>query len=94
MGRNQPDWVYEKWLPSDITKINTKHGRVSLSICFLKSKAGFKVFKELTAIGSYNRKDLANLPIWSIEIQEDETEDRVPGRGWCGYLSVDQILTR
>ena len=95
MGKFQPDWVYEEWLPVEILKINTRHGRVSLSVCFLKSKAGFKVFKELIAMGSYSRKELANLPIWSIEISENqEDEDRVPGHGYCGYLAMDQILNR
>ena len=93
MGKFQPDWVYEEWLPIDISRINTRHGRVSLSVCFLKSKAGFRVFKELIGMGSYSRKDLANLPIWSIEISENqEDEDRIPGYGYCGYLAMDQIL--
>ena len=27
MGKYQPDWVYEEWLPVDISRINTRHGR-------------------------------------------------------------------
>ena len=95
MGKFQSDWVYEEWLPIDISRINTRHGRVSLSVCFLKSKAGFRIFKELIGMGSYSRKDLTNLPIWSIEISENqEDEDRIPGHGYCGYFAMDQILNR
>ena len=70
------DWVYEEWLPVDIARINTKHGRVSLSINFHKNKTGFRIFKELISRGSFSMKDIADLPIWTIEISEELEEEK------------------
>ena len=61
---------------------------------FPKEQGRVQGFKKFISMGSYLRKDLANLPIWSIEICENqEDEDRVPGHGYCGYLAMDQILS-
>ena len=29
--------------------------------------------------------------MWKVTFREQTNEYRVPGRGWCGYLSVDQV---
>ena len=29
--------------------------------------------------------------MWKVTFREHVNEDKVPGRGWCGYLSVDQV---
>ena len=28
---------------------------------------------------------------WKVTFKEQTSEDKVPGRGWCGYLSIDQV---
>ena len=95
MGKYQPDWVYEEWLPVDISRINTRHGRVSLSINFHKNRTGFRIFKDLISRRTFSRKEIADLPIWTIEIQEKQAEeDKIPGRGYCGFIAMDQILNR
>ena len=29
---------------------------------------------------------------WKVTFREKTDEDLVPGNGWCGYLSVNQLL--
>ena len=29
--------------------------------------------------------------VWEVMFKEQTNEDKVPGRGWCGYLSIDQV---
>jgi hypothetical protein len=37
------------------------------------------------------RSALMEEKVWKITFREQTNEDRVPRRGWCGYLSVDQV---
>ena len=37
------------------------------------------------------RSALMEEKVWKVTFKEQTSEDKVPGRGWCGYLSIDQV---
>jgi hypothetical protein len=77
--------------PKDpIVKVGKGRIRVELKINDKpnnKSRMRIKACRNMDEL----RSALMEEKVWKVTLREHMDEDKVPGRGWCGYLSVDQV---
>jgi hypothetical protein len=73
--------------------VNAESGRVRIELK-LSEKMNNKIRVKIKSCKDKNelREVLMKEKAWKVTFREQTDEDLVPGNGWCGYLSVNQVL--
>ena len=75
-------------------KMIVESGRIRISMRLLDRKRAASMQAINSCKGKESlRKVLKNMVIWRTVIKEArQDEDKITGDGWCGYISMNQIL--
>ena len=73
-------------------QVDTLSGRVRVSLRLRgnKLKSRLKELNDCKNLAEIKGK-LRRMNIWKVTFKEDRSEDKTPGKGWCGYLAIDQV---
>ncbi len=73
--------------------VNVNEGRIRITMDMGKKKLKERL-AELNSSKNINElvDKLRSLKIWRVSFLERKSENEVPGNGWCGYVSMNQII--